>query len=45
MHSKNMFCFVLFILLVLGCIIMASIDQNIFLYFDEIKLISVITQT
>lgn len=38
-------CFVLFILLVLSCIIMASIDQNTFLYFDEIKLLCVITQT
>lgn len=35
-------CFVLFILLVLSHIIMVSIDQNIFPYFDEIKLLSVI---
>lgn len=38
-------CLVLFIILVLGCIIMARVDRNTFLCFDEIKLLSAITQT
>lgn len=32
-------------LLVLGCVIITKVDQNIFLCFDEIKLLSVRTQT